>query len=391
MSGRPDDTTLGPVLLAPVATLIRWLGPWSRGLPTGVTRQEVWLGPTRQLRAFRYRPRRAPLGAYLISPGLHHDGPADPRMDRLGRILAQAGFVVLAPFLPDHLALLASANATADLMLAFDDLEALTRRESLPAPSLFSVSFGSNPSIRLCGDPRYAGRVGGLWLFGGFADFTGVCRFAAFGEVEHDGELLALPCDPTNAPAVFLNVVAHLGVDTDAQAQLARAWRTMCRRSWNRADLKRLDALRPVAQQIADDDLPVELRPLFLQGCGLAAGSREILLEALGRATPHLGFADPTEALAAVQAPVVIAHGRDDNVVCYHQAARLRALLPAGHPHRFFVTGLFGHGGARLPSPRQIAAEVATLLGLAHAMAALPLGGLGQNRRPAESAARSRR
>ena len=359
-----------------MGTLIRWLGPWSRRPPASAARDEQRLGPDRQLRAFLYRPRRPPLAAYLIAPGLHPHGPADPRMDRLGRVLAEAGFLVLAPFLPDHLSLRASANATADLMLAFDELEALARREALPPPSVFSVSFGSNPAIGLCGDPRYADRVRGLFLFGGFADFRRVCRFATLGEWEHGGELVRLPYDPTNPPGVFLNVVEHLGVGEDEQVLLSGAWRTMCLRTWNRDELKHARALRPIARRLAEEALPAVLRPLFLQGCGLEAGTREILLDALARAAPHLQFCDPRPSLAQIKAPVVIAHGRSDAVVCFHEAAQLRAMLPAGHRHRYFVTGMFGHGGSRLPSPRAVAVELQTLWRLAHSMAALPLGEL---------------
>lgn len=364
------------MLIAPVSRLIRWLGPWSARPPTGAARDERWLGPRRQLRAILYRPRRRPIAAYLIAPGLHPQGPGDPRMDRLGRVLAEAGFLALAPFLPDHLALRASANATADLMLAFDDLEALARRAALPPPSVFSVSFGSNPAISLCGDPRYADRVRGLFLFGGFADFRRVCRFATLGEWEHDGELVRLPHDPTNPPGVFLNVVEYLGLGVDEQVLLSAAWRAMCLRTWNRDELKRVDALRPIARRLAEESLPAHLRPLFLQGCGVQAGTREILVDALARATPHLAFCDPAAPLARIRAPVVIAHGRSDAVVCFHEAARLRAMLPAGHRHRYFVTGMFGHGTSRLPSPRAIANELQTLWRLTHSMAALPLGGL---------------
>jgi pimeloyl-ACP methyl ester carboxylesterase len=366
------------VLIAPVSRLIRWLGPWSRRAPTGAACEERWLGPHRQLRAMLYRPRRRPLAAYLISPGLHPQGPADPRMDRLGRVLAEAGFLVLAPFLPDHLALRASANAAADLMLAFDALEALAGREALPPPSVFSVSFGSNPAISLCGDPRYADRVRGLFLFGGFADFRRVCRFATLGEWEHGGELVRLPHDPTNPPGVFLNLVEYLGVGDDEQVQLSAAWRAMCLRTWNRAELKRVEALLPIARRLAEESLPAPLRPLFLQGCGLSAGTREILLDALARATRYLAFCDPAAPLARLKAPVVIAHGRTDTVVCYREAAQLRAMLPAGHRHRYFVTGMFGHGGSRLPSPRAVADELGVLWNLTRSMAALPLGALDQ-------------
>lgn len=364
------------MLIGPVSKLIRWLGPWSRRPPTGAARDERWLGPRRELRAFLYRPRHRPIAAYLIAPGLHPQGPADPRMDRLGRVLAEAGFLVLAPFLPDHLAIRASATAATDLMAAFDDLEALARREGLPPPSVFSVSFGSNPAISLCGDPRYVDRVRGLFLFGGFADFRRVCRFATLGEWEHGGELVRLPHDPTNPPGVFLNLVEHLGLGDDEQALLSDAWRTMCVRTWNRAELKRVDALRPIARRLAEELLPAPLRPLFLQGCGLAAGTREILLDALARATHHLAFCDPVAPLSRIKVPVIIAHGRTDTVVCFHEAAQLRAMLPAGHRHRYVLTGMFSHGASRLPSPRAVAGELQTLWSLIHAMAALPLGRL---------------
>jgi len=39
---------------------------------------------------------------------------------------------------------------------------------------------------------------------------------------------------------------------------------------------------------------------------------------------------------------VVIVHGRDDDVIPFLEAEKLRAALPPGHPHRVFLTGLYG-------------------------------------------------
>lgn len=295
-------------------------------------------------------------------------------MERIARILAEAGFIVLAPFVREHLAIRAASSAADDLMVAFDELERIATGLGLPAPAVFSASFGSNPAIRLCGDPRYARRVRGLYLFGGFADFTRVCRFAALGEWETAGSVVRLPFDPTNPPGVFLNIVEYLGVSDVEQAALSLAWREMCVRTWNRDELKRVEALRPIAHELAHARVPAALHELFLQGCGVAPGMREVLLDALARADRHRTFLDPRRDLANLIAPVVIAHGRSDAVVCFHEAAELRALLPPGHPHRYFVTGMFAHGSARIPSPQAAARELATLLGLVHAMAALPLG-----------------
>jgi pimeloyl-ACP methyl ester carboxylesterase len=358
-------------VLGPVGKLVRWLGPWSRAVPSRPVREERRLG---DLRAYLYRPgHRRPIAAYLLAPGLHFLGPDDPRMDRFARVLAEAGFLTLAPFLSDHLALRASPDATRDLMAAFDDLEATTRREGLPPPSVFSISFGSNPSINLCGDPRYAARVRGLFVFGGYADFARCCLFAATGEV--DGA--RRPYDPSNVPAVFLNVVGHFGLADDDQGAIAGAWRAMCRETWGRQHLQRHEAMRPIGERLASE-LPAHLRELYLQGCGLHPRTREVLLEALARAAPSLAFADPTAALRAITCPVAIAHGRDDGVIPYEEAVRLSTLLPQAkdHPHRLFLTGLFTHGTSRLPSPRVIATEVKTLLAMVRAMVDLPTGRL---------------
>src|SRR5690554_1723584 len=90
----------------------RWLGPWAGAeqAPEGVLRTSVFVEARaegeRPFEAWLYRPRRGrPLGAYLVAPGLHYAGPADPRMDRFLRVLASAGLVVLCPFLPDFTAL----------------------------------------------------------------------------------------------------------------------------------------------------------------------------------------------------------------------------------------------------------------------------------------------
>src|SRR5262245_36535473 len=127
--------------MTPFLELIRWLAPWApqHRSPTGIQRRRRLFrdgeitgraarhlgrvpnesGP-RKLEAYFYRPDAEPLGAWLISPGLHFDGPDDPRLDRFCRVLANAGQLVIAPFLPSYLELLIDPSAA-------DDLEIITR------------------------------------------------------------------------------------------------------------------------------------------------------------------------------------------------------------------------------------------------------------------------
>ena len=101
---------MSPTTASTIARLARWLGPWTPAYrrPHDVRTRTLEISCTapdhRPMRAWIYAPTsRAPAGSLLLVPGLHFAGPADPRLDRFARILASAGLVVLAPFLPDFI------------------------------------------------------------------------------------------------------------------------------------------------------------------------------------------------------------------------------------------------------------------------------------------------
>jgi pimeloyl-ACP methyl ester carboxylesterase len=338
-----------------VARLLGWLGPWAgTAAPRGVLTEMRALGGPRDLRCRVYAPEgRAPAGGYLVAQGLHHLGPDDPRMDRFCRVLAASGLLVFAPFLPDFLALRVAPGAEGDLALAWDALDAEAQRLALPKPAVFSISFGASPAIALAARPSIAGRVGALVLFGGFADFDASVRFAVGGAAEWRGRRLALARDPLNSPAVFLNLLPHLDVGCD-RAAVADAWRAMVERTWGRVELKADGARDPIAHSIAAELGPAE-RELFLLGCGLRPGMLAALERGLERAGDALAFFDPRPRLPNVRAPVVVLHGRDDDVIPWFEAEKLRAALRPGHPHRLLVTGMAGHTGVGAPPLGELA------------------------------------
>lgn len=348
--------------------LARWLGPWGeRTMPTHVSRTTTMVLPRTSLKPFRahlyVHARSAPIGAYLVVPGLHYLGPDDPRFDRFCRILAAAGLLVLAPFLPDHLALRVSERSVDDLAAAFEHLERVAR--GLPRPALFSISFGSQPALALAADAAFEGRIGAVVLFGGFADFGATVRYAISGVAEHRGRTLAIARDPLNAPAVWLNLLPHLGehvagVDVPA---VATAWHAFVERTWGRPEFKVGDARAAVAHAVAAPLGPRE-RALFLLGCGLVPGALPIVTEALARAGDAFAFTDPRPQLAALppSLPVAIVHGRGDDVIPWFEAEKLRAALPPGHPHRLLVTGLYAHTGAASPPAFALVREAVTMV-----------------------------
>ena len=185
-------------------------------------------------------------------------------------------------------------------------------------------------------------------VFGGFADFRATVRFALTGVTERAGERLELPRDPLNSPAVFLNLLPHLDVDGD-RAALEAAWMAMVERTWGRMELKEPGKRDPHAHAIAAT-LPAELREIFLVGCGLRPGAVDRLDEGLRRSGEAFAFFDPRLHLGGVRAPVFVIHGRDDDVIPWFEAEKIRDGLPAGQPRRFLVTGMASHTGTRAPA-----------------------------------------
>jgi pimeloyl-ACP methyl ester carboxylesterase len=346
-------------------TLVRWLGPWEKtGVPRSVTRSSH---PVGEMRGYLYAPPSDAKGLYVIAPGLHFLGPDDPRLDRFCRILAASGVLVLAPFLRDHTNLRVCARSTDDLADAFDAGEALAR--GMPKPAIFSISFGSQPAIALAARASHRDRIGALVLFGGFSDFAASVRFCLTGRATYNGEALSIPHDPLNAPVVWMHLLDLLSLDCDREVVM-RAWRTMVERTWGKMELKAKGARDPIAHEIAKDLEPND-RAVFLLGCGLSEGGGEHLERALGRIGELYAFTDPATHLPRVRAPIAIVHGRDDDVIPWFEAEKLRALAPNA---RVLITGLYGHTGAASVSPAALFRELKTMLEVVRTLARAPTG-----------------
>jgi pimeloyl-ACP methyl ester carboxylesterase len=358
--------------VADLLALFRWLGPWANGVtPRAVTR--AVRSSSAHDKAYLYAPEgRAPRGAYLVAPGLHYQGPDDPRLDRFCRVLAASGLLVLAPFLPEFLRLRLAPSTADDLAAAFDDLERAALPYALPPPAIFSISFGSMPGIEVAARASHRDRVGTLVVFGGFADFEATVRFAVTGVTEHRGRRYELPRDPLNGPAVFANMLPFIDVPGD-RAALEAAWMEMAVATWGRKELKAPGARDPFAHAIATK-LPPELRTLFLMGCHLAPGAADKLEEGFAGAGDAFTFFDPRPHLANVRAPVVVIHGRDDDVIPWFESEKIVTALPPEHPRRLIVTGMASHTGALLPPPRELAQEVTALLATVTSIHQAPRG-----------------
>lgn len=352
-----------------LGTLARWLGPWAdEGRAPDVERHSIEVGlPGGRATDVRvYHPRGRAVGAYLVTPGLHFEGPDHPRLDRLAAILAAAGHRVYAPYLPDYAALRLDPRVCDDLRAVF---EALRCDPACPvaAPGVFSISFGSLPALRLAASD--AG-VGALVVFGGYADWQAALRFSLTGTLDGAAHVAH---DPLNHPVAFLNLLDALPETPAGPEGLRDAWMAYVRETWGRPELK-AGGWRAIAERHAGSVQPAD-RHLFRQGVGLEPGGLPLVEAALARRGEAARFLDPRPHLSRVRCPVTLVHGVEDDVIPYPQAQALAAALPPAARARVLLTGLYDHtraGGT--PGPRVLAGELLTMARILGAMASAGQG-----------------
>ncbi len=342
-----DLGTIVPNPVKTTLTLARWLGPWAdpkRAPDVGITDDHV-----EGIRVRLFHPANKPRRTFLIAQGLHYAGADDPRLDRFCRILARAGHLVIAPYVPAYLALTPNAQAKREFLGVAQALP----RWSDQKPVVFSISFGSLLAFSLAAEhPELVER---LVVFGGYYDFREMMKFCLTGELSN-GRRTAR--DPLNQPAVLINL-AHL-LDTPDPAELIEGWRRFVKATWGRPELKAREKFLPIAEQLAAT-LPAQLREHFLLGVGARDGSAPWALEALSRFDDR--ELDPRPYLARIRCRVDLVHGVDDDVIPFEHAHALGAALTDGRVH---VTGLYGHSGIAKPSA--ITRELATMLRVLAAM-----------------------
>jgi pimeloyl-ACP methyl ester carboxylesterase len=330
-------------------TLARWLGPWADATkaPDVSTWDDDDMGG---VRCRHYFPKREPDQVMLIAPGLHYAGPDDPRMDRFCRIIAAAGYVVIAPFIADYLELTPGNQAKADFIRVFD---AIGKPEHKRKPIVFSISFGSLLAFALAAER--GDKIERLIIFGGYSDFHAVMRFCLTGQVESGRNATR---DPLNQPVVLMNLLHILEHDRSQTAALIDGWMTYVRRVWGRPHFKVDRAFVPIAEEIAPT-VPESVRELYRVGIGVVPGAVDIAMPALEKfdASPL----DPTPYLPRVKNRVDLVHGMDDDVIPFEQSPALAKQLTNADV-RVHITGLYGHTGTQRLPIGAMAKELVTMV-----------------------------
>ena len=316
--------------------LLHWLGPWTdqNRSPSGIERENApFQSRNRAHPLWVYRGQRSSHPLFLI-PGIQHQGPDDPRLDRFARVLAHAGYVVGVPALPTMIDLRMEPELLEDVRKAFMRFSSLSSGKI----AVFSISASSIAGLQLGTRSETASLISQIMLFGGYSDWAEALTFALDGRIDSQTQL---QIDPLNLPVVMLNLIEDIAVSDSDRKTLHQAWHRYVCQVWENPHFAERAAYAPVANKMAAE-LPLDLQDLFLKGCAVKEGGIEWAKSLIQDCSRDTDWLDPKPALTQLQCPLHIAHGREDVVVPYTHAKRLASEQPQS---QVYVTGLAHHAG----------------------------------------------
>jgi pimeloyl-ACP methyl ester carboxylesterase len=299
------------------------------------------------LQADVYRPRR-PRSALLLVHGLSRWGRRQPDLERLARLLASHGLIVVVPQFEGMAAFRLTGQEVADIRAALRETAAVGAAHGVDQVGVAGFSFGAGPTLIAAADVPELRVVGS---FGGYADLLHVIAFITTGTHEFGGRRHVRTQEEYNRWKM-LAMVGPLVAGDEERRRLE------------------MIAERRLANP-ADDTAAVE-RQLGAEGqavLALVVNRREDrvapLVDALPpRARAALARLSPLPAVPRIRGRLLIAHGIADESIPYTESLRLAAA--AGDRAHLAVFETFHHTGPQ-PLWRSMASRIGDgrkLLGL---------------------------
>jgi dienelactone hydrolase len=281
---------------------------------------------------------RAPR-ALAVFPGVHGGGVDEPRMHALSQHLAGAGWLVLTAPLPELRAYTIRPRSTDDI----EDVSAwlASQRDLVPRGriGIVGISFAGGLALVAAARPSIASRVDLVAALGTHGDLPRAMRFLCIGEMP-DGRVRT-PHD-YGAAVILLAGASHFVPPAQVEG-LRRAITTFLDGSSYYNDPVRSKALFDDARA-QERALPEPARTVmsWVNNRDVATLGPKLLpyLEELGGAA-----ALSPERSAAVQVPVFLLHGAEDNVIPFTETPLIERYLRAkGNTKvRTLLTPLISH------------------------------------------------
>ena len=303
----------------------------------GVAVQEiVWTARSVPRAGDLYQPAR-PQGALVLAPGLGREGRRDTRLTAFAAALAQSGFMVLVPDVPNFQAQRVSAGDSEILADALRHL--LSRQGEGRSVGIAAVSYAVGPAVLAALEPDLAPRIDVVAAIGGYYDTRAVVTFFTTGYFREAPDAPWQHRAP-NAYGKWVFVLANAERIVDPR---------------DRTSLHAM-ARRKLADLNANvDDLGVGLGPEGRAVVDLLSNAEPDRVPDLIAALPSAvrddleGLNLARRDLGALKARLVLIHGRDDAIIPYSESVALARALPAERSHLALLDSLahadLGPGG----------------------------------------------
>lgn len=333
-------------------------GPIARLRPDPAFETVAFESSTGTIEAALLRPAGdGPHAAIVLSHGMDEGGRRDPRLMNIADALARAGFVSLVPEYPSLKSLTVRTSAVDEIVDAYRYLESLPDVDS-GRVGMFGVSYAGGLSVLAACDPAIADRVRFVFSLGGYCDLRRVVVYMMTGWYREDGRWTYL--EPENYGRwVFLANSVHLISDPADRLVLSRIAREKLR-----------DPRRDVSPLVAE--LGEEGRDAYALLTSDDPREAGAIIDGLGGdVRAYFDDLSPRGSLDRLDARLILAHGRDDNMIPYPESVALASRADPAAGVRLVLVDSFRHVDLTLgqsPGRGRIAevGEALRLLGLTY-------------------------
>ncbi len=305
-------------------------GPIAGILPDPVVERVSFEAAGRTLIADIYRPQGGSAHpGIILNHGVAAGGMHDVRLVNFADALARAGYVVLVPEFLNLKEFRVRPSDVDEVVGSFEYLEGLPGVNPGRA-GIFGFSYAGGLAVLAANDPEIAARVRFCFLLGSYYDLRSIVTYATTGYFRENGEWVYMEPRHTGKWA-FLKNMLELVDDAGDRALLARI-----------ADAKLADEARDVSATA--DSLGAEGARLYDLMTNRDPERTSGIIDGLGPS-----ILDYFERLSlkgnmeSVTANLIVAHGRDDNLMPYTQSLAIGENVPPGATIHLRILDSFQH------------------------------------------------
>lgn len=291
---------------------------------------------TRRYKADLYLSRSASRAGIVLVPGVVPAGKDDRRLVALATTLARLHFAVLVP---DIEGLRHYQVRSGDVQAVADAFRYLSSRPALLPQGRIGIagfSYGAGPVLLAALQPDIREQVRFVLTMGGYYDLHKVVTYFTTGHYvdEKTGQWRYRPANPYAAWVFALSNADLLERPSD------RAW--LREQLINAVDGNDLDGLAPPA-------LATDAQALVALLSNTEPARVPQLIDQLSpRIRAELEAINPAgHDLSALQAQVILVHGRNDTIIPYTESVALARILGPGRVRLFLIDGV-AHVDVRL-------------------------------------------